>query len=136
MFDRKRVLLLVAAAAVSLASLVTAAIDVRGRETRTLETRTASSRSRTAPPCSALANLEGAARKRPTTVMCAEAVWWRCHRRLIADALTARGWRVEHLGVGERPPVHALPEFALVDSNGTITYPHRQATLLEPEQRR
>jgi uncharacterized protein (DUF488 family) len=85
---------------------------------------------------SALADLEEAARERPTTVMCAEAVWWRCHRRLIADALTARGWDVQHLGVGEPPPVHALPEFALVESGGTITYPHRQATLLEPEQRR
>ena len=82
---------------------------------------------------SALAELEELARERPTAVMCAEAVWWRCHRRLIADALTARGWAVQHLGVGEPPPVHELPEFALVDSNGTITYPQRQTTLLEPE---
>jgi hypothetical protein len=64
--------------------------------------------------------------------MCAEAVWWRCHRRLIADALVARGWRVEHLGVGEPPPVHQLPEFAAIDPGGTVTYPPRQATLLEP----
>src|SRR5690606_1993550 len=32
-----------------------------------------------------------------TCVMCAEAVWWRCHRRLIADDFTARGWTVLHL---------------------------------------
>ncbi len=79
---------------------------------------------------SALAALEKAARESPTAIMCAEAVWWRCHRRLIADALTARGWRVEHLGVGESPRRHELPEFAVVEQDGSITYPPRQATLL------
>ncbi len=81
---------------------------------------------------SALADLEATARELPTAIMCAEAVWWRCHRRLIADALTVRGWRVEHLGVGEPPPVHELPEFAVVEQNGTLTYPPTQTTLLEP----
>jgi hypothetical protein len=81
---------------------------------------------------SAMADLERLARERPAAVMCAEAVWWRCHRRLIADALTARGWRVEHLGLGEPHPVHALPDFALLEPDGSITYPPRQATLLEP----
>jgi uncharacterized protein (DUF488 family) len=81
---------------------------------------------------SGLSDLEAAARELPTAIMCAEAVWWRCHRRLIADALVARGWRVEHLGVGEPPPVHQLPEFAAIDPGGTVTYPPRQATLLEP----
>jgi uncharacterized protein (DUF488 family) len=79
----------------------------------------------------ALADLEGAGGERPTAVMCAEAVWWRCHRRLIADALTARGWHVKHLGVREPPPVHELAEFAVTDPSGTITYPQRQATLLD-----
>jgi hypothetical protein len=63
--------------------------------------------------------------------MCAEAVWWRCHRRLIADALVVRGWRVEHLGIGDGPMVHELPQFALVDSSGEITYPPLQTTLLD-----
>jgi uncharacterized protein (DUF488 family) len=80
--------------------------------------------------CGALGDLEEAARVRPTAIMCAEAVWWRCHRRLISDALTARGWRVEHLGLGEPPPRHELPGFAVVASDGTVTYPRRQATLL------
>lgn len=79
----------------------------------------------------ALAALETAARERPTAVMCAEAVWWRCHRRLISDALTARGWPVEHLGLGVPPPTHELTDFAVVEPDGTITYPPRQATLLE-----
>lgn len=84
----------------------------------------------------ALADLERMARERPTAVMCAEAVWWSCHRRLIADALTARGWRVQHLGLGEPPPTHELPDFAAVEQDGTVTYPPRQATLLDHEQRR
>jgi uncharacterized protein (DUF488 family) len=79
----------------------------------------------------AFAELEAGARESSTAIMCAEAVWWRCHRRLIADALVVRGWRVEHLGVGERPMVHDLPEFALVDSSGEITYPPLQTTLPE-----
>jgi uncharacterized protein (DUF488 family) len=41
--------------------------------------------------------LEELARERRAAIMCAEADWRRCHRRLIADALTARGWRVVHI---------------------------------------
>lgn len=78
----------------------------------------------------ALSELEAAARETPTAIMCAEAVWWRCHRRLIADALVARGWRVEHLGIGEGRAVHELPPFAVVEPDGTVTYPPAQATLL------
>jgi len=37
------------------------------------------------------------ARQDPTAVMCSETLWWRCHRRLIADAATARGFRVFHI---------------------------------------
>lgn len=78
----------------------------------------------------ALAELEGAGRGAPTAIMCAEAVWWRCHRRLIADALLVRGWRVEHLGIGEGRAVHELPAFAVVDpATATITYPPAQLDL-------
>jgi uncharacterized protein (DUF488 family) len=49
-----------------------------------------------------LARLEAIARERPAAMMCAEAVWWRCHRGLIADAMKARGWEVLHIeGKGE-----------------------------------
>ncbi len=55
-------------------------------------------------------------------VMCAEAVPWRCHRSLIADALVVRGLRVEHiLGPGRRQP-HRLTPFARVEG-GRLTYP-------------
>jgi len=79
----------------------------------------------------ALGELEAAAREQPTAVMCAEAVWWRCHRRLIADALVARGWRVEHLGIGDSRAVHELTPFAVVEPDGSIMYPPAQTTLLE-----
>jgi hypothetical protein len=39
---------------------------------------------------------------------------------------------VEHLGIGHSRTPHELPEFAVVEPDGTITYPPRQATLLEP----
>jgi uncharacterized protein (DUF488 family) len=78
---------------------------------------------------SALAALEAAARKSPSAIMCAEAVWWRCHRRLIADALVVRGWRVEHLGIAATHVVHELPPSAVVDPSGAITYPPSQTTL-------
>jgi len=58
-----------------------------------------------------------------TAIMCAEAVWWRCHRQLIADALVARGIEVRHItGPGAAAP-HALTEFARVDTNKRVTYP-------------
>ena len=78
----------------------------------------------------ALEQLEAQARGVPTAIMCAEAVWWRCHRRLIADALVARGWRVEHLGIGQGSAVHELPAFAVVEPGGLVRYPPAQGSLL------
>ena len=47
---------------------------------------------------------------RPTAVMCAETLWWRCHRRLLADAAVLQGWGVVHLmGDGQRRPHAANP---------------------------
>ena len=57
-----------------------------------------------------------------TAIMCAEAVPWRCHRSLVADALVARGWEVLHiLGVGQVTP-HRLTSFAMVQ-DGRLLYP-------------
>jgi uncharacterized protein (DUF488 family) len=70
-----------------------------------------------------LARLEELASARPTAVMCAEALWWRCHRRLIADRLTAAGWAVWHIGTDGRQSEHRLAEAAVVRSDGTIVYP-------------
>ena len=58
-----------------------------------------------------------------TAIMCAEAVWWRCHRQLIADALVARGATVRHIASATSAPAHTLTEFARVDASGRVTYP-------------
>lgn len=71
--------------------------------------------------------IEHAARK-PTTIMCAEAVPWRCHRSLIADALLARGWNVVDIYDAVIAKPHALTTFARVDGH-VITYP--EPTLYE-----
>jgi uncharacterized protein (DUF488 family) len=76
-----------------------------------------------------LAQLERLARRRATAVMCAEAPWWRCHRRLIADALVVRGWTVRHIGPDGGLTDHELTDFAGVDP-GTLTYPPVQTELL------
>jgi uncharacterized protein (DUF488 family) len=55
-------------------------------------------------------------------LMCAEAVPWRCHRSLIADALTVRGVTVEHILSATRTQPHVLRPFARVDG-ARITYP-------------
>ncbi len=67
--------------------------------------------------------------ERPTSLMCAEAQWWRCHRRLIADALVVRGWRVLHLGLGPEPIEHELTPFAVVGPDHSLTYPPAQGRL-------
>jgi uncharacterized protein (DUF488 family) len=77
----------------------------------------------------ALGRLEATARERPTAFMCAEAQWWRCHRRLIADALQVRGWRVLHLGLRKEPVEHELTPFAVVGPGGELSYPRPQLEL-------
>jgi uncharacterized protein (DUF488 family) len=62
------------------------------------------------------------AAQKPSAIMCAEAVPWRCHRSLIADALTARGIRVEHIMSMKRSQLHQLISFARVQDY-RITYP-------------
>jgi uncharacterized protein (DUF488 family) len=57
-----------------------------------------------------------------TVVMCAEAMWWRCHRRLLADALVARGEGVSHIMSAAPPKPHELSEFAKIDGT-RVTYP-------------
>ena len=64
---------------------------------------------------------ELAAGKR-TAIMCAEAVPWRCHRSLVADALTVEGVDVGHIIGRAEPSRHRLTPFAEV-TNGRITYP-------------
>ena len=76
----------------------------------------------------ALERLEELARARATAIMCAEAPWFRCHRRLVSDALLVRGWRVLHIGSDGRVSEHELTPFAVV-SGDRLTYPAEQTSL-------
>ncbi len=57
-----------------------------------------------------------------SVVMCAESVWWRCHRRLLSDALVVRGVAVFHILSAAAAKPHELSEFARVE-HGRLTYP-------------
>jgi uncharacterized protein (DUF488 family) len=59
----------------------------------------------------------------PTAIMCAEAVWWRCHRRIITDYLLARSVPVRHIMSPTSAPGATLTPFAKKHRNGTVTYP-------------
>ena len=77
----------------------------------------------------ALARAIELAQARPTALMCAEALPWRCHRSLVADALVVRGIRVLEIVSSAEPKEHKLTPFARV--RGThITYPPEQGSLL------
>ena len=75
-----------------------------------------------------LERLEAWASERSVAVMCAEAPWWRCHRRLLADALLVRGHEVRHITDARVAKPHELTEFARVEA-GRLTYPPRQLEL-------
>jgi uncharacterized protein (DUF488 family) len=71
----------------------------------------------------ALERLEGAVRAGPpTAIMCAETLWWRCHRRLIADALTVDGFEVVHLVDRRSRQGHRLHESLRVDERNRPVY--------------
>ena len=71
----------------------------------------------------ALARLRELARARPTAILCAEAVPWRCHRQLIADALVARGEEVGHILDVTRVDPHRLSAHAQMLPGGRLRYP-------------
>ena len=70
----------------------------------------------------ALDELMQRARAKPTAIMCAEAVPWRCHRSLIADALLVRGWEVLDIYDEKKWTPHKLTPFAKVQGT-RVTYP-------------
>lgn len=75
-----------------------------------------------------VAALTDYARAAPTAVMCAEAVPWQCHRRLIADLLTVHDWQVLDLMPQGRVTAHRLTDFARVEGDRLI-YPPPQPEL-------
>ncbi len=70
-----------------------------------------------------LDRLLDAGRERASAMMCAEAVWWRCHRRIVADYLLARGERVFHIMGGGRIEPAQLTPGAVPRADGTVVYP-------------
>lgn len=69
-----------------------------------------------------LERLEATAAEQRTAIMCAEAHPSRCHRRLIADAMLVRGWRVFHVLSGREPEKHVLTAHARLDGD-RLSYP-------------
>jgi uncharacterized protein (DUF488 family) len=67
-----------------------------------------------------VAAVERLASETTSSLMCAEALPWRCHRSLIADALVVRGWDVRDVISEMEARVHRLPEFARVDGGRLI----------------
>ena len=67
-----------------------------------------------------LERLLALAAARPTTILCAEAVPWRCHRQLIADALVARDVTVLHVTRPSAPDLHRLSSFARLEGDRVI----------------
>ena len=65
--------------------------------------------------------LDVAAEAGPTAIMCAEAVWWRCHRSLIADYLKARGVKVLHVLGANKVEPHPYTSAARI-VNGELSY--------------
>jgi uncharacterized protein (DUF488 family) len=74
-----------------------------------------------------LERLIALAASRRSAIMCAEAVWWRCHRRIVADQLLVRGYTVVHLMNGGRHTTATLTPGAVVDGY-RVTYPAMRTT--------
>jgi len=60
---------------------------------------------------------------RVTSIMCAEAVYWRCHRRLLSDFLVAQGAEVRHILDMKNVRTHALSQGAVVTAQRQVIYP-------------
>jgi uncharacterized protein (DUF488 family) len=72
----------------------------------------------------AFADLLELARATTVAIMCAEAVWWRCHRRIVADHVLARGIAVFHIFTPTKAEPATLTPFARVDRRrATVRYP-------------
>ncbi|WP_234026725.1 DUF488 family protein [Melaminivora suipulveris] len=80
----------------------------------------------TPPFAEGLAELIALGRRERVAFMCSEAVWWRCHRRIVADWLVARGEAVFHImAAGRVDPVRMTPG-AVVAPDGVVRYPAQE----------
>jgi uncharacterized protein (DUF488 family) len=77
----------------------------------------------TAPFREGLAELLAMAARETCAIMCAEAVWWRCHRRIITDHVLAHGVPVVHLFTATKSEPATLTPFAVVGVDASVYYP-------------
>jgi len=66
--------------------------------------------------------LKHIARQCRTAYMCSEAVWWRCHRRMISDRLEFDNFQVYHLGITKKPIRHPIWDLARLNKKNQIIY--------------
>lgn len=74
--------------------------------------------------------LKALAAQHPTAILCAEAVWWRCHRRIVADYLIAAGFSVEHIFDAKKREPAKLTPGAEPHPDGTVGYAGSEPLLL------
>ena len=72
-----------------------------------------------------LDNLLEQATQETCAIMCAEAVWWRCHRRIVTDHVLARGVPVVHLFTRTKADLASLTPFAVLGGDARVSYPAR-----------
>jgi uncharacterized protein (DUF488 family) len=77
----------------------------------------------TAPFREGLRELLEMASRETCVIMCAEAVWWRCHRRIVTDHALARGVPVVHLFTRTKGEPASLTPFAVIGTRGRVSYP-------------
>ncbi|HMN38458.1 MAG TPA: DUF488 domain-containing protein [Hyphomicrobium sp.] len=75
-----------------------------------------------------LERLTALGRERRCAMMCSEAVWWRCHRRIVSDHLLARGETVLHLMGRDRIEPARLTQGAQIGPSGAVVYPPQGVT--------
>lgn len=73
-----------------------------------------------------LADLKTMALKQRTAIMCSEAVWWRCHRSMVSDALKAQGWEVMHIMALGKAQEHPYTQPAKI-VDGELSYKSESA---------
>lgn len=70
--------------------------------------------------------LETLALQKRTAIMCSEAVWWRCHRSMVSDALKVQGWKVIHIMGVDKAQEHPFTQPAKI-VDGALTYKEEQS---------
>lgn len=77
---------------------------------------------------SGMRELRSLAQRKRTAIMCAESLWWRCHRALISDVLKAGGWKVVHILNATSSSEHPYSSPARI-IDGRLAYPPDQLSL-------